>query len=236
MKVAGAYSCFLKDVICQQESGLILPLAELQCPTPFEEVAEVQPRPTHPCLATASTACLPVGGCVVKTVLGSHFGVGEFTTHFRTYCRQDRDVHWGYGILTHGQLFDPEATQLFSIATGENLATRRAARAEHRHMRKRLRKWVEMCPDPLFLRSAVCGIRMARVLRIVAFPASPDMLSHYLTRNLGYSSLWWIKERYLEMRQDIEIATRSADASGQSPINKLQGASSLGSGKRRLFA
>ena len=22
---------------------------------------------------------------VVKTVLGSHFGVGEFTTHFRTY-------------------------------------------------------------------------------------------------------------------------------------------------------
>ena len=32
---------------------------------------------------------------VVKTVLGSHFGVGEFTTHFRTYFSGDWDVHWG---------------------------------------------------------------------------------------------------------------------------------------------
>ena len=38
------------------------------------------------------------------------------------------------------------------------------------------------------------------------------------------------------LEDTIEIATRSADASGQSPINKLQGDSSLGSGKRRLFA
>ena len=30
--------------------------------------------------------------------------VGEFTTHFRTYFSGDWDVHWGYGILTHGQL------------------------------------------------------------------------------------------------------------------------------------
>ena len=36
--------------------------------------------------------------------MGSHFGVGEFTTHFRTYLREDWDVHWGYGILTHGHL------------------------------------------------------------------------------------------------------------------------------------
>ena len=41
---------------------------------------------------------------VVKTVLGSHFGAfGEFTTHFRTYFSGDRDVHWGYGILTRSQ-------------------------------------------------------------------------------------------------------------------------------------
>ena len=41
---------------------------------------------------------------VVKTVLGSHFGVGEFATHFRTYFSDwiESDVHWGYGILTHG--------------------------------------------------------------------------------------------------------------------------------------
>ena len=41
---------------------------------------------------------------VVKTVLGSHFGVGEFTTHFRTYFSGDWDVHWGYGILTYGHM------------------------------------------------------------------------------------------------------------------------------------
>ena len=41
---------------------------------------------------------------VVKTVLGSHFGVGEFTTHFRTYFSGDWDVHWGYGMWTHGHM------------------------------------------------------------------------------------------------------------------------------------
>ena len=34
---------------------------------------------------------------VVKTVMGSHFGVGKFTTHFRTYSSGwiESDVHWG---------------------------------------------------------------------------------------------------------------------------------------------
>ena len=40
-----------------------------------------------------------------KTVLGFHFGVGEFTTHFRTYFSGDWDVHWGYGFLTHDHMF-----------------------------------------------------------------------------------------------------------------------------------
>ena len=35
---------------------------------------------------------------VVKTVLGSQFGVGEFTTHFRTYFSGDWDVHRGYDL------------------------------------------------------------------------------------------------------------------------------------------
>ena len=35
-----------------------------------------------------------------STPMGSHFGVGEFTTHFRTYFSGDWDVHWGYGGLT----------------------------------------------------------------------------------------------------------------------------------------
>ena len=42
---------------------------------------------------------------VVKIVLGSHFGVGEFTTHFRTYFSGDWDVDWGtIWILTHGHV------------------------------------------------------------------------------------------------------------------------------------
>ena len=40
-------------------------------------------------------------GCGSKP-MGSHSGVGEFTTHFRTYFRGDWDVH--YVLLTHGHL------------------------------------------------------------------------------------------------------------------------------------
>ncbi|CAJ1336208.1 unnamed protein product [Effrenium voratum] len=37
--------------------------------------------------------------------MGSHFGVGEFTTCFRTYFGGDWDVHWGYDLdLTHGHM------------------------------------------------------------------------------------------------------------------------------------
>ena len=42
---------------------------------------------------------------VVKTVLVHPIlvGIGEFTTHFRTYFSGDREVHWGtIWILTHG--------------------------------------------------------------------------------------------------------------------------------------
>ena len=34
-------------------------------------------------------------GCGSKP-MGSHFGVGEFTTHLKTYFGGDWDVHWGY--------------------------------------------------------------------------------------------------------------------------------------------
>ena len=39
---------------------------------------------------------------VVKTVLGSHFGVGA--PPILVYFSGDRDVHWGYGVLTHGHV------------------------------------------------------------------------------------------------------------------------------------
>ena len=38
----------------------------------------------------------------LSEAMGSHFGVGECTTHFRTYFSGDWDVHWGAtGVLTH---------------------------------------------------------------------------------------------------------------------------------------
>ena len=33
--------------------------------------------------------------------MGSRFGVGRCTTHFRGHFSGDWDVHWGYGLLTH---------------------------------------------------------------------------------------------------------------------------------------
>ena len=36
--------------------------------------------------------------------MGSHFGVGEFTTHFRTNFSGDWDVHWRYGLLSNNQM------------------------------------------------------------------------------------------------------------------------------------
>ena len=45
--------------------------------------------------AASQGASIPGRG---STPMGSHFGVGEFTTHFRTYLGGDGDVHWGYGF------------------------------------------------------------------------------------------------------------------------------------------
>ena len=41
-------------------------------------------------------------GCGSKQ-MASHFGVYRCTTYFGTYFSGDWDVHWGYGILTHGK-------------------------------------------------------------------------------------------------------------------------------------
>ena len=56
--------------------------------------------------------CTPGGklghvAVVVKTVLGSHFGVGEFTTHVSWDFSGDWDVHL-YGVLTHGHVRIPK--------------------------------------------------------------------------------------------------------------------------------
>ena len=62
---------------------------------------------------------------VVKTVLGSHFRVGEFTTHFRTYFSGDWDVHWGYDMdidpwpKSHHET-KPWLSPFLSVLTGES--------------------------------------------------------------------------------------------------------------------
>ena len=45
---------------------------------------------------------------VVKTVLGSHVGVG-FTTHFRTYFSGDWDAHWGYDLDFDPWPYEPQS-------------------------------------------------------------------------------------------------------------------------------
>ena len=40
-------------------------------------------------------------GCGLK-LMGSHFGIGA--PPILVYLSGDWDVHWGYGVLTHGQM------------------------------------------------------------------------------------------------------------------------------------
>ena len=44
-----------------------------------------------------------------------HFGVGEFTPHFRTYFSGDWDVHWRYGVLTHSRVSQWEAAKMLVL-------------------------------------------------------------------------------------------------------------------------
>ena len=45
---------------------------------------------------------------VVKTVLGSYFGVGA--APILVNFSEGWDAHWGYGILTHGQMRKDEGS------------------------------------------------------------------------------------------------------------------------------
>ena len=72
----------------------------------------------------------------VKTVVGSHFGVGEFTTHFRTYlsCWIGMFIQNTIWVLTHGQMAgngggyvhpldtDVHASHVINLSTSRALA------------------------------------------------------------------------------------------------------------------
>ena len=57
----------------------------------------------------------------------SHFGVGEFTTHFRTYFSWDWDVHWGYDLD-----FDPWPCEWWMASTNRWLVSRKSGNRFHR--------------------------------------------------------------------------------------------------------
>ena len=61
---------------------------------------------------------------VVKTVLGSHCGVGEFTTHFGTYFSGD----WGYDLD-----FDPWLCQSRESRRSPVLRTSQRSRERNHH-------------------------------------------------------------------------------------------------------
>ena len=56
---------------------------------PLARLGRADPQTTCSCVGTGSKP------------MRSHFGVGKFTTHFRTYSGGDWDVHWGYEVLAH---------------------------------------------------------------------------------------------------------------------------------------
>ena len=53
----------------------------------------------------------------VKTVLGSHFGVGEFTTHFRTYFSTSLGNKWLW-VQTNGIPLVVGLNRMFTGGTG----------------------------------------------------------------------------------------------------------------------
>ena len=83
------------------------------CPAVFD-------WPDPSCSAAPECAKLKLQGClarqgrgsrvVVKTVLGSHFGVGA--PPVLGYFCWAWDVHWGYGLLTRGQMPCPELAEI----------------------------------------------------------------------------------------------------------------------------
>ena len=47
---------------------------------------------------TNSMGLFPKTWLWLSKPMGHHVGVGDFTTHFRTYFSGDWDAHWGYDL------------------------------------------------------------------------------------------------------------------------------------------
>ena len=76
-------------------------------------------------MVTALTEELPVIWLRVKTVLGFHFGVGEFTTHVRLNFIGDWDVHWGYDLNFDPWPYDPGGLVIrHTVRTGKGTLCR----------------------------------------------------------------------------------------------------------------
>ena len=70
--------------------------------TKFSRRPRTAPRPEKAKPSAPGARFGDADGCGSKPMV-SHFGVGEFTTHVRTYFSGEWDVHW-YGALTHGHM------------------------------------------------------------------------------------------------------------------------------------
>ena len=90
----------------------------------------------------------PAYGCG-STPMGSHFGVGEFTTHFRTDFSGDWDVHWGYDLA-----FDPWPYVKRGACASEGLHQRHVASTQMNELSSR-RGW--NCGNPGGTRNGCSG-------------------------------------------------------------------------------
>ena len=57
---------------------------------------------------------LPAGSLIVEhTIQSYHFGIGA--PPILVYFNGDWDVHWGYGVLTNGQLASGSAKEPYTV-------------------------------------------------------------------------------------------------------------------------
>ena len=81
--------------------GAYLLYPSLQQCLPLGPVGPVGPRLSAPGSACKKCGCSGQNRFGIQVFL---VGIGEFTTHLRTYFSGDWDVHSGYGFLTHGHV------------------------------------------------------------------------------------------------------------------------------------
>ena len=83
--------------------------------------------------------------CRKRSCFGAHSRSNRFeklargfrcATHFRTYFSGDWDVHWGYGVLTHGHMSTPEVKVILPSGASETAGNSDPTIPHHRNQER----------------------------------------------------------------------------------------------------